>query len=155
MPKLLPFTRADFVSNLVNILWALSAVSCQWAARIVGAVGSCCLLLFFSSRHVRRRLDSKLSFKSNTPKPHNLALNAKKFIININLCKGQGTLWTSLKYWSIFLRDSDDLYIPSRVIYKVDHRSYDRAKTHMIGQNLFARSSWSSRIFTKLSSIIS
>ena len=28
-----------------------------------------------------------------------------------------------------------------RVISKVDHRSYDRAKTDMIGQNLFARSS--------------
>ena len=26
-----------------------------------------------------------------------------------------------------------------RIIYKVDHRSYDRAKTHMIRQNLFAR----------------
>ena len=37
----------------------------------------------------------------------------------------------------------------TRFIYKADHRSYDRAKTHMIGQNLFARSSWSSRIFTK------
>ena len=29
----------------------------------------------------------------------------------------------------------------SRVIYKPDLRSYDRAKTHMIGQNLVARSS--------------
>ena len=28
-----------------------------------------------------------------------------------------------------------------RVIYKADHRSYDRAKSHMIGQNLSARSS--------------
>ena len=42
----------------------------------------------------------------------------------------------------------------SRVIYKVDHWSYDRAKPHMIGQDLFARSSWSSGIFTKPSSII-
>ena len=28
-----------------------------------------------------------------------------------------------------------------RVIYKADHRSYDRAKTQMIGQTLFAPSS--------------
>ena len=29
----------------------------------------------------------------------------------------------------------------NRVIYRADHRSYDLAKTQMIGQNLFARSS--------------
>ena len=37
---------------------------------------------------------------------------------------------------------------------KGHHRSYDRAKSHMIGQSLFARSSWSSRIFTKPCSTI-
>ena len=42
----------------------------------------------------------------------------------------------------------------TRVIYKADLRSYDRGKSQMIGQNLLARSSWSSRIFIKTSSMI-
>ena len=46
------------------------------------------------------------------------------------------------------------LCICVRVVYKADHRSYDRAKTHMIWQNLFARASWSSKLFTKPSFIV-
>ena len=39
--------------------------------------------------------------------------------------------------------------IPCTVIYKADHRSYNRAKTHMVGENLLSQSFLSSRIFTK------
>ena len=36
------------------------------------------------------------------------------------------------------IKKTINLRIDVRVIYRVDHRSYDRAKPHMIGQNLVA-----------------
>ena len=61
------------------------------------------------------------------------------------------------KCWSLgnrFLSTSRWTFSACRVIYKVDHQSYDRAKAHKIRQNLFAWSFWSSKIFTKPSSMI-
>ena len=54
--------------------------------------------------------------------------------------------------WKKYIFDNfnQDFYnttIKVRVIYKADHQSYDRAKTYMIGQNLFAWSSWSHYTF--------
>ena len=44
-------------------------------------------------------------------------------------------------YFELFIKILHNSSLLSRVIYKADHRSYDQAKTHMIEQNLFARSS--------------